>query len=72
MSCCATDVVSRRVEGRMVGCVVTALCLYCRESVNRVKLREGGGCKLLVQVHCTDTGDNTGTLTHWHTDTLTH
>ena len=44
------DVVSCRVEGRMVGCVVTALCLYCRESVNRVKLREGGGCKLLVQV----------------------
>ena len=39
-----------RLEGRMVGCVVTALCLYCRESVNRVKLREGGGCRLLVEV----------------------
>ena len=39
-----------RVEGRMLACVVTALCLYCRESVNRVKLREGGGCRLLVEV----------------------
>ena len=39
-----------RVEGKMLSCVVTALCLYCRESVNRVKLREGGGCKLLVEV----------------------
>ena len=39
-----------RVEGKMLACVVTALCLYCRESVNRVKLREGGGCRLLVEV----------------------
>jgi len=30
--------------------VMTALCLYCRESVNRVKLREAGGCKLFVEV----------------------
>ena len=29
---------------------ITALCLYCRESVNRVKLRETGGCKLFVEV----------------------
>ena len=36
--------------GRMAACVTTALCLYCRESVNRVKLRESGGCRLLVQV----------------------
>jgi hypothetical protein len=27
---------------------VTALCLYCRESVNRMKLREFGGLKLFI------------------------
>jgi len=32
------------------GHMVTALCLYCRESVNRVKLRELGGCRVLIQV----------------------
>jgi len=32
------------------GHVITALCLYCRESVNRVKLRELGGCRVLVEV----------------------
>ncbi len=29
---------------------VTALCLFCRESVNRVKLREFGGLKLFVSI----------------------
>ena len=27
---------------------MTALCLYCRESVNRMKLREFGGLRLFV------------------------
>ena len=30
--------------------VVRTLCLYCRESVNRVRMREGGGCAVLVSV----------------------
>ncbi len=29
---------------------VTALCLYCREAVNRMKLRESGGLKLFVSI----------------------
>ncbi len=29
---------------------VTALCLYCRESVNRMKLRECGGLRLFVRL----------------------
>ena len=30
--------------------LVRTLCLYCRESVNRVRMREGGGCSVLVSV----------------------
>ena len=30
--------------------LVRTLCLYCRESVNRVRMREGGGCTVLVSV----------------------
>jgi len=30
--------------------VITALCLYCRESVNRMRLRDLGGCRLFVNV----------------------
>ena len=29
---------------------VTALCLYCRESVNRMKLREHGGLRLFIKL----------------------
>ncbi len=36
-----------RVEGDSV---VRSLCLYCMESVNRVRMREGGGCAVLVSV----------------------
>ena len=37
-------------NSKLKNSVITALCLYCRESVNRVKLREVGGCKLFVEV----------------------
>ena len=29
---------------------ITALCLYCRESVNRMKLREFGGLRLFIEL----------------------
>jgi len=37
-------------NSKLKNSVITALCLYCRESVNRVKLREVGGCRLFVEV----------------------
>ena len=39
-----------RVGGVPRDTVVRTLCLYCRESVNRVRMREGGGCGVLVSV----------------------
>ena len=30
--------------------LVRTLCLYCREAVNRIRMREGGGCSVLVSV----------------------
>jgi len=30
--------------------IIRTLCLFCRESVNRVRMREGGGCGVLVSI----------------------
>ena len=44
---CRTSVEQSRVSPSDV---IRTLCLYCRESVNRVRMREGGGCAVLVSV----------------------
>merc|ERR1712098_530076 len=36
--------------------IIRTLCLFCRESVNRVRMREGGGCGVLVSILAS--GDN--------------
>jgi len=49
-----TKFYSCEANSKLKNSVITALCLYCRESVNRVKLREVAGCKLFVEVLSSD------------------